>query len=174
MTKSIIEKRKEFKQAQIEFTNFGVQSIKNWTKQELKNYKSKPVIIPIGDYGFLIGPYKVIGKSKDCWEVSNGDKKIADFSKKATAVLFGLFNINRQYSRATELLELDSKLGRVLTDIKIYENLLNNPRFKQDNLKYSIMLNRYIDAKMHRRSYENILKKTINSAKYINFGNHVL
>ena len=52
-----------------------------------------------------------------------------------------------------------------------YEYVLS---LKQDAFKSAVVLNRCIDAKMQRRALINILKKSLNSAKYLNFGNQPL
>jgi hypothetical protein len=53
-------------------------------------------------------------------------------------------------------------------DIEFYKYTIKNTK---NEFKVEIALNRYSDAKMQRRSVYNILKKTLNSAKYLKFGN---
>ncbi len=176
MKKSIIGKKSELKKAQKEFANFGTQYIQNWTKKELKKYINKPVVIPHGEYGFFIGPYKVQGITPECWEITSrcDDRFSYIFINKLAAILYCMYSVNQKYNLASELLEIDTKLGRLSTDLKHYEFSLKNAQKKGDSTKHLILLNRYIDAKMQRQTYANILKKTLNSAKYINFGKEPL
>jgi len=71
-------------------------------------------------------------------------------------------------SDASELLELDRQLGKLNNDIFFYQNSIKKSK---NELKNLIALNRCIDAKLQRQNVLNILKKTLNSAKYLNFGN---
>jgi hypothetical protein len=82
-----------------------------------------------------------------------------------------MYSVKHLYSRANELLELDTKIGRLDNNIKYYEFGLRRAEKTGNKVKYTILLNRYIDAKIQRRLFNNNLKKTLNSAKYINFGN---
>lgn len=175
MAKSISGKKSNFKHVQNEFVNLSVTFIKDWTHKELKKFRTQPVVIPVGDYGFFIGPYNVQGISPDCWEVKQfDDTKIGDFINKKAAIIFCVYSTLKKYNKANEILNLDLTLGRIDKNLQYYEKTLKNAKIKRNDLKYSIWLNRYIDAKMQRRTYENILKKTINSAKYMNFGKEPL
>jgi hypothetical protein len=77
-----------------------------------------------------------------------------------------------KYGIAQELLNLDRKIGYLESDIVNYGNFLTKKT--KDDFKYTVMLNRYVDAKMKKKALNKILKKTINAAKYINFGNKPL
>ena len=176
MGKSTTGKKSELKRAQHLFEEFGLQYIKQWTQQELKRYQKEPVVIPIGDHGFLIGPYSVQGIHTECWQVTSclDERFVYHFISKPAAIFYCLYNIKEKYLAARELLEIDTKLGRIDLDVKHYEHALKIAQKRNDTVKYTIVLNRYIDAKMQRRTYQNILKKTLNSAKYLNFGNQPL
>lgn len=49
--------------------NLGTRYLIDWTKKELNKYINKPVVIQIGDYGFLVGRFKIVGIEKNCWRV---------------------------------------------------------------------------------------------------------
>jgi len=168
MEKSITEKKSNFDNAQEIFVEFGTKYLKNWTQQNLKKYRDQPVVIPIGDYGFFIGPYKISGKSKNCWTLEQIDgQHIHDFVSKSHAILYCLNEIKNR-PNAIEILELDRQLGKLDNDIQFYKHRLETTKNK---FKNTVILNRYIDAKLQRRYVLNILKKTLISAKYLKFGN---
>jgi hypothetical protein len=168
---SIIEKKLNLKLAQDIITDLGVLYLKKWTDIELKKYKNKPIVIPTGPYGFLVGQYKISGVNKECWQVSNiNDDIIHNFINKTNAIIYCLLLVTKKYLLAQELLNLDLRIGKLDADIHIYERYLKTKRNK-DDLKYSIMLNRCIDAKFKKAPLVKNLTKTINLAKYINFGN---
>ena len=168
MAKSTTNKKSEFSQAQELFATISTQYIKEWTDKQLKNYVNEPVVIPVGSYGFLVGPYRIQGKNSTCWRVEQQDGKlIHEFISKSNAILYCL-QVMKSYSAAAELLELDRQLGRLDKDMEFYKHTIKNAK---NDFKHETALNRYNDAKMQRRAVYNILKKTLISAKYLKFGN---
>ena len=168
MAKSTTNKKLEFSQAQELFATVSTQYIKEWTDKQLKNYVNEPVVIPVGSYGFLVGPYRIQGKNSSCWRVEQQDGKlIHEFISKSNAILYCL-QVMKSYSAAAELLELDRQLGRLDKDMEFYKHTIKNAK---NDFKLETALNRYNDAKMQRRAVYNILKKTLISAKYLKFGN---
>ena len=168
MAKSTTNKKLEFSQAQETFATVGTKYIKEWTDKQLKNYVNEPVVIPVGSYGFLVGPYNIKGRHSSCWAVEQQDGKVIhNFISKSNAILYCLQSM-KNYSSAAELLELDRQLGKLDRDIDFYEHTI---RHTKNEFKVETALNRCADAKMQRRSVSNILKKTLISAKYLKFGN---
>lgn len=171
MEKSTTERKSDFQQAQKTFAEFGTKYLKNWTHKEIKKFVTEPVVIPVGNRGFFVGPYTILGKAKNCWQVQQLDgRHIHDFVLKSNAILYCLQSMkNKEDSQ--DLLELDRKLGNLENDIVFYKFTIQNTK---SQLKNSVALNRYIDATMQRRYILNILRKTLISAKYLNFGKQPL
>jgi len=168
MAKSTINKKSEFSKAQEYFAKISTIYIKEWTDKQLKKYLNEPVVIPVGSYGFLVGPYRVQGKHTACWTVEQQDgKHLHDFVSKANAILYCI-KLMHNYSTATELLELDRQIGKLDRDIDFYEYTIKTTK---NQFKIETAQNRCADARMQRRSVYNILKKTLISAKYLKFGN---
>ena len=112
MAKSTTNKRNELDQAQELFATVGTKYIKEWTDKQLKTYINEPVVIPVGSYGFLIGPYRIQGKNSTCWRVEQQDGRVLhDFVSKQHAILYCI-KLMKNYSAAAELLELDRQLGK--------------------------------------------------------------
>ncbi len=168
MAKFSTNKKNELDQAQELFATVGTKYIKEWTDKQLKTYINEPVVIPVGSYGFLIGPYRIQGKNSTCWRVEQQDGRVLhDFVSKTNAILYCIKSM-KNYSAARELLELDRQLGKLDRDIEFYQHTIKNAK---NDFKIETALNRCADAKMQRRSVSNILKKTLISAKYLKFGN---
>jgi hypothetical protein len=173
MTKdAFITKRKsDLDNARTAFTEFGINYIQSWTKQELAKYRAQPVVIPIGDYRFFVGPFQILGLHQHCWSVEQFDGKHKhDFVDKTTAILYCLYETRGQFGHAANLLELDKKIGKLSSDITYYQKTLSTK--KTDNFKKDVAFNRLLDAKMQRNDTIQILKKTLISAKYFNFRNN--
>lgn len=170
--KSTTKRRSELEAAQNTFADFGTKYIKRWTEKELRQFRTQPVVIPVGDHGFFVGSFRVTGTHSACWTVEKIDgRRIHDFTSKATAILYCINEVRQKYEEAQTLLDLDTKLGRLDLDIVQYEYTLLKTH---DLVKSTAVLNRCIDAKIQRRHLLNILKKTLNSAKYLNFGKQPL
>lgn len=157
------------------FVNFGINYIKNWTKQELEQFKTQPVIIPCGTHGFLIGKYTINKIHDSCWRVTEfDDEHYKDFCVKQSAVVYCYYLIVGRYKQAAELLDTNIKLGREESNILFFKRSIKKSNQKKDHKKSEIMLNRYIDSKLKRDTYMKLLKKTLSRAKYINFGNQTI
>ena len=172
MAKSTTLRKSELEIAQRTFAEFGTKYIKHWTEQELKKFRSEPVVIPVGKHGFFVGPFKITGIHDNCWSVEQIDGgHIHNFISKINAIVYCISEVKHRYHWADEILMLDTKLGRLDADITHYQSTLSK---SHDNFKLGVVLNRCIDAKIQRRAYQNILKKTLNSTKYLNFGKQPL
>lgn len=168
MAKSTTNKKLEFSQAQEIFATYSTKYIKEWADKQLKTYVHEPVVIPVGSYGFLVGPYRIQGKHAACWRVEQQDGRVLhEFVSKSHAILYCLKSMTN-LAAAAELLELDRQLGKLDRDIEFYEYTIKNTK---NDFKVETALNRCADARMQRRSVSNILKKTLISAKYLKFGN---
>ena len=168
MAKFSTNQKNELDQAQQLFATVGTKYIKEWTDKQLKTYINEPVVIPVGSYGFLIGPYRIQGKNSTCWRVEQQDGRVLhDFVSKTNAILYCI-KLMKNYAAAAELLELDRQLGRLDRDIEFYQHTIKNAK---NDFKIETALNRCTDARMQRRAVLNILKKTLISAKYLKFGN---
>ena len=170
--KSTTGKRSDLARAQAVFADVGTKHLKKWTEQELKRFRAQPVVIPVGTHGFFIGHFRITGIHTNCWRVAQIEgKQVHDFVSKLSSVVYCVLEVKQQYESARLLLDLDTKIGRLDADIMHYEHTLSK---HTDAIKNAAVLNRCIDAKMQRRALINILKKSLNSAKYLNFGNQPL
>jgi hypothetical protein len=149
----------------------GVAYIKRFTTKELNKFKNKPVVIPIGNYRFFVGPYEVNGIHKHCWEVSIDKKVVHCFLSRLNAILYCLTCVKDRYWQSRDILEWDNKLGHLNLDLEYYTRSIKSAQNTNDRERKEIMLNRYIDAKQRQKQAIDKLNKTIKSAKYINFGN---
>ena len=164
--------KKQYFEAERVFVHYGTKYLINWTQKELVRYREEPVVIPNGNYGFLVGKFKVTGLNKHSWKVEQLDgKHINTFTSKQNALLFCLLEVSKKYSAANELLLLDIKLGNLENDMYNYKHIISDSK---DKFKSNTVLHRLLDAKSQFRTYTMFLKKTLNSAKYMNFGNYTL
>jgi|AntAceMinimDraft_11_1070367.scaffolds.fasta_scaffold00858_9 hypothetical protein len=151
--------------------NMGVAYIKRFTNKELNKFKNKPVVIPVGNYRFFIGPYEVKGIHKDCWEVTRDGQYIHNFLSKLNAMLYCIGCTRDQYQQSCEIKKWDSRLGNLTTDLVYYARHIKIEQGRGDIDKKEMFTNRYIDAKLQQEHAIINLQKTINSAKYNNFRN---
>ncbi len=169
--KAKLHSRKKLSQKENQLVDHAANYIINWTKKELKKFIDRPVVIQIGDYGFCVGKYTITGKSKKVWTVHSNNQLIHDFTSKTNAILYCLCETTYSYNSAQELLDLDSKIGRLEKDLEQYKHYLATTK---DKFKIDLYLNRYLDTKYQYKAQYDILKKTLKSAKYSKFGNQTL
>jgi hypothetical protein len=171
MAKSITERR--IKEAQQIFAEFGIKYITEWTEKQLQTYKNKPVIIPRGDYGFLIGTFEINGIHPLCWRVKYQKEEtvVHDFHSKMAAIIYCFYILQNKLTPANQLLELDAKVGRLDIDIVNFQHSLKTC---QNTLKWRVLNDRYNEAVSRKNQLSVILKKTLNSAKYLNFRNQLI
>ena len=151
--------------------NLGVAYIKRFTNNQLNTFRNKPVVIPVSNYRFFVGPYVVNGVHKDCWEVSRDGQYVHNFLSRLNAILYCLTCVRNYYWQSRDILEWDNKLGHLNLDLQYYTSSMTSAQNTNDRERKEIMLNRYIDAKLRQKQATDKLNKTIKSAKYINFGN---
>jgi hypothetical protein len=151
--------------------NLGVAYIKRFTNNQLNKFIDKPVVIPVGNYRFFVGPYVVNGVHKQCWEVSKDGDVVHCFLSRLNAILYCLTCVKNRYWQSRDILEWDNKLGHLNLDLEYYTRSIKSAQNANDRERKEIMLNRYIDAKQRQKQAIDKLNKTIKSAKYINFGN---
>lgn len=169
--KAKLHSRKKLSKKENRLVDHAANYIIDWTKKELRKFVNQPVVIQIGDYGFCVGKYTITGKSKKSWVVHSDNKLVHDFTSKTNAILYCLCETNNSYNSAKELLDLDSKIGRLENDLEQYKYWLTTTK---DRFKTELYLNRYLDAKYQYQTQNDILKKTLKMAKYIKFGNQPL
>ena len=174
MTKTALFTKKEQRIVSEIALDLGITYLKRWTKKELVKFRRQPVVIPAGDYRFFVGPYTVEGLNENCWRVIDDDKFVHDFVSKLNALLYCLSSMKFTVKRGhipEDLLKYDRIVGNLNSDLVYYNRGLDTAKKKKDKEKYEFLLNRYIDAKMQRDGALSNLKKTIKSAKYLNFRN---
>jgi hypothetical protein len=161
--------RKKLNKQENKLVDKATSYIISWTKKELNRFIDEPVIIQLGEYGFLVGNYKISGLNKNCWTVNKYTGEfVHHFISKTNAILYCTYEVSKNYKSAAELLDLDSKIGKLENDIVVYKSILLN---NQDKFKKELIFNRYLDARYQLKTLSDILKKTLIFAKYNKFGN---
>jgi hypothetical protein len=162
--------RKKFSNQQKKLVNLAANYIIDWTKKELNKYKNKPVVIQVGDYGFLVGKFKITGVTKNCWSVNDNDGQLVHyFISKTNAILFCMCETTQDFDSARELLELDSRIGKLENDLEQYQFGITTSK---DKFKKDLFLNRYLDTRYQYKAQNDLLKKTLKLAKYTKFRNY--
>ena len=164
--------RKILNRKEKHIVNLATNYLLNCTKKELGKYRDEPVVIQVGNHGFLVGNFKIDGKHKDCWVTESLDSSFQhSFISKANAILYCMCEVTKRYDAAKELLDLDSKIGKLENDILQYQHIMAKSK---DPIKTKVILNRYFDARYQYKAFNDILKKTLKSAKYSKFGNQTI
>ena len=155
MEKSTTGKRTDLIKAHDVFVDFSTKYIKNWTQQELKKYINQPVVIPIGNYGFFVGRYRIQGTAKNCWSVKQLDgKHIHDFVTKSNAILYCVKSMQNKsnYLGKDQYEEFGGGISNNKESIiknAIYE--LREETANMINIKNEDIFDKYLDLKIPKR-----------------------
>ena len=147
------------------------QYVKYWTETELQRLtvdENLPVCLPLGNRGFLIGPFKVLSVGKHCWRVlDRNDEIVHDFGQKLSAVFYCLATQDNRLNLARNILTADAEVSRLELDQDTYANTRRVSLKKQDYFRADLANMRYINARYQLDYANQELEKTINTAKYL-------
>mgnify|MGYP000235842570 CR=1 FL=1 len=131
--------------------NLGVAYIKRFTNNQLNTFRNKPVVIPLGDYRFFVGPYEIKGIHKDCWEVTRDRQLVHCFLSRLNAILYCLSCIKDLYTQSRNILEYDTKLGNLNSDLQHYTKNIRVAQDRKDSERKEILLNSQIEEENNRK-----------------------
>lgn len=165
MEESNIKNKQVLEQA----VNEAVSTVKQFTKKEiarlLQDPKTQPLIIPVGDLGFIIGSY-AIKQYKDLWYVAliyNLSDETA-FQNRFAAIFYALSLQNKNYNLAQEIVRYDLDVDRIGQKVNRYRRLLKTKPSQQLQAVYSCRLQEFEHQLRHK---QNLLTKSLKMAKYI-------
>lgn len=163
---SITEKR--YNQAAKEVTiDLVAVYLKRWTQKELKQYIKQPVVIPINNYGFLIGHYKIQQVAGDIWRVSYHDGEIVkDFNNRLASIYYCLCDIKKYYNMSRDISNYDTMLGRVQSNIAHAQTSLTRAHKKKNYFKVDVLNNTIIEYQLQFEVAKSLLEKSLKLAKY--------
>lgn len=152
----------------------SVDYIKNWsTKQALElasNVKTgeAPLIVEIGDRGFLIGNYVLLRdgkfKWKLCYRYSNFEKI---FSNKKAGLIAAVYYQTGKSNLADKIYDDDNLVNSIYSKVKFYEYRINQTKRAMNYDRMDFYKVRYDEYVLKLSSAKNLLEKKLNLAKYI-------
>lgn len=152
--------------------NMAVSMVGKWTHHELvklvnqkTSSKEKPIIIPIGKHGYIIGNY-AIKKQKDCYSMMYrySDKEL-EFNSLSNAMNYSICQHRRQSKIADDILNLDNQIAKLQHKEKFY---IYKIQHSKDTFKRDYFSNRLTQIKSNLYTAKLRLEKTLNQAKYTN------
>lgn len=168
-TKTSKKERSEKIAAGQALVGFFMEYLNVWTTEQANELiKQNPSLcIPYGPNGYMIGRYKVIGAPNRVWEVCTayGDR-MHDFHDKAAAVFYCYYLSRNVFTRAQELLTIDSEIFKLSNDIGYYQYSYKSALTRQDWFKVDLFTTRIGQAKIQLAQAQERLQKTLWAAKY--------
>ena len=133
--------------------------------------KKNPLIVKLGNRGYLVGHYFLETVEKRWWRLScsiNGDQKHI-FSSKLSAVCYALCMQMGYLKQADRILNEDDAVGRLTVKSEHYFRCYKQALKKKNSQKIDLFLVRYQESSLRLSNSKNLLEKTLQSAKYIKF-----
>lgn len=153
--------------------NDAVNSVKRFTKKELykliqnTNSSRRPLIIPVGELGFIVGDYAV-KEYKSLWYVTyiyNIEKDIV-FSSRHVAVIYALCQTKKQYNQAQAILTYDNDVVRLQQEINLFTERTRNALRQKNLVKHGICISRLTELQHLIKHKQALLTKSLKMAKY--------
>jgi len=168
-TKTSKKERSEKIAAGQALVGFFMEYLNVWTTEQANELiKQNPSLcIPYGPNGYIIGTYKITGTPNRVWEVCTayGDR-MHDFHDKAAAVFYCYYLSRNVFTRAQELLTIDSEIFKLSNDIGYYQHGYKQALKRQDWFKVDLFTTRTEQAKVQLAQAQERLQKTLWAAKY--------
>lgn len=149
----------------------AVSQVRKFTKTQLKNLirapdNKKPLIIPIGQDGYVIGNY-AIKIYKNYWYVKYfyDDREIV-FANRQAALFYALSQHKRRYALADSILQYDQDIERLEIESNLFQLLLSKAKKNKNQSSAAIYSSRLVEVKHLLNIKRNLLAKSLKTAKY--------
>jgi len=170
-----MEKSITANQATIEkLVDTSVSYIKNWSSARVLELVSTidkgqaPLIVEIGDKGFLIGNYALTREDKFKWRLryrfSSFEKT---FANKKTGLIAAIYYQIGKSNLADKINEDDNLVDRLFGKLKFFEHRMLQAKKNTDYDKMDFYLTRVNEYKLKLDIAKSLLEKKLNLAKYI-------
>jgi hypothetical protein len=154
----------------------AVRHVKNWTRKELKKFLSiprsrhdLPLIIKIGNYGYIIGNY-AIKQVDDCWHmIYNYSDNTMVFVNKRAAIFYAVCSQVGRNTLADEIKNCDEDINRFIIEVDRLKLRLQQAIKRKNSTNIDIYRSCYDQAQAQLKARQFRLEKTLKLAKYVNY-----
>jgi len=146
----------------------ATRQIKNWARQEITHLHQvdrTPVCVPTSD-GYRIGLYK-LNCQDNRYRLHGADQIfIHEFDSKASAVLYAIFSIKNNITKAAEILDLDQDINKNYMDVVMLSRRITGLQRQSDWIGAEIREYRLEIAERRLEALRDKISKIHRSAKY--------
>lgn len=171
MDKSIIANKSTIEQA----VRAEVRRVRTWTRKELQALldktnadRQKPIIVPLGNAGFLIGNY-AIRRNHDSWSMiyRYNDREL-EFTDQESALLYAVLQQIGRGEVADQLLVHDQNITRLTQETQRFRLRYQQASQRRNTHQQDLYSCRYNHTQMQLQHHRQLLAKTLKMAKYYN------
>ena len=149
-----------------------VRLLREWTQLQVQNASitdRMPYIWPLGNAGYIIGTRRVV-PSRGYWALQNTYNETQHiFDSKLSAVFYCLCEQKGKYRLSQYIKNQDIEVLRLKNDIVHYESSVNRAIRNKKSDAAAIWEARLYDARLHLKTANDQLQKSLTSAKYIKY-----
>ena len=152
-----------------EFTSIAAEYVKQWAKKKASDLSSqdrRPLIFPLPN-GYRVGKLSMINAGgqwliKDCY---NETRQVLNFRR--SALVYCVYEHLGDFLKSREIKLLDDQVTKLEIDLIHYTNSLAKALKDKNASKVTILDARIAEAKLWYNQRKDLLKKSLNSAKYL-------
>lgn len=151
-----------------------IKYIKQWSEKELevlfqnKKISDKtPLIIELGDRGYLIGDYILLKMPADRWQLRYKYSNLQRFfDNKKSGFMFAIYYQTGKMKLADSIYLSDLEVSRLTDKVNFFKSRSLQARKKKDFDKFEIYQTRLIEYSMRLQNAKVLLEKNLFLAKY--------
>jgi hypothetical protein len=145
--------------------------IRHWAHQQVDqlNHRGYLIIRPGSRKNeFLIGRYRMLGRSLHCWTVWNHNHDwVHDFYDRRAAVFYCMATQKNKFRESQGLLAADAELGNLNMNRVFYEHRLSRTRQEKNWVLHDVVAARLTDTLIRLEQAQEQFEKNLRWAKYL-------
>jgi hypothetical protein len=148
------------------------RALSEWTEQQVQRIsinEHTPYIWPLGKTGYAIG-YRRVLSNGGYWHLQDAyHERLHVFDQKLSAIFYCLLEQKGYFKLSETIKRWDSEVLRLKNDIVHYQSSVNRAIRNKRSDSAAIWEARLFDARLHLRTANDQLQKSLTSAKYIKY-----
>jgi hypothetical protein len=153
----------------------AVKQVKKWTRRELatmlaeyRQGKTAPLIIPLGEYVFLIGNYAILHDDQIWRMIYRYNDDTIEFLNRNAAIFYAIcMQTNRSYL-ANTIKKYDEEINRLVIEEERLKQRISQANRKKNHYNYDLYTNKYQNVRARLVHHRSLLEKNLKHAKYSN------
>lgn len=151
----------------------AVKHVRAWSRREIsslldQNRDSKPLIVPVGQQGYLIGNYAVREYQQDWYLIYRYSDQEYQFTSRESAFMYAICQQTRRGYLADQILKNDQDINRCKIEVDRFQFRLKQAMKKRNSHLIDLYRSRHQESCAQLNHHRFLLEKNLKLAKYFN------